>query len=271
MQLIFLGLVGLLVAWAMTLPLHRFKELRPLTPRDVASEDGTATTPPVSIRAAYRHAICPQCHHVCTTRDTIPILSWFRGCTDCGKKFPLTVPMVQIGVPASLVLTLALLGSSVDNRWVILPYLWLVLILAAISVVDLRIWLIPYWMPWLGASVGLVLISIVSVGLGEPAAILFALGGAVGAFLLFFVLWLIAPGKLGFGDVRMALLLGMFLAWLHPLLPIYGLLFGSLFGLLMGVVALLSRKDSRFAFGPALALGTMCAIWFHEALLQSLL
>ncbi len=262
-----LGLVGLVIAWLMTLPLHRFKEHRPLTPRDVATEDGTATTPPVLIRAVYRHAMCPQCRHVCSTADTIPVLSWIRGCPDCGKRFPWTVPLLQLGVPAALILTWTQLNSS----WVALPYLWLVLILAAISVVDLRIWLIPYWMPWLGASVGLVLITIVSVAIGDPSQILFALGGAAGAFLLFFLLWLVAPSKLGFGDVRMALLLGMFLAWLHPLLPIYGLLFGSLFGLLMGVVALLTRKDSRFAFGPALALGAMCAIWFHEALLQSLL
>ncbi|MEI7887505.1 MAG: A24 family peptidase [Actinomycetes bacterium] len=267
MQLIAVAVCGVVIAWLMTLPLHRFKELRPLTPRDVGSEDGTATTPAVKIRAVYRQAICSRCHRVCTPVDTIPGLSWIRGCTSCGRKFPFTVPLLQIGVPAALVLTLWLL----DDSWVAVPYLWLVLVLAAISVVDLRIWLIPYWMPWLGAAIGLVLISAVSIGLGDPSQILYALGGAAGAFLLFFLLWLIAPGKLGFGDVRMALLLGMFLAWLHPLLPIYGLLFGSLFGLLMGVVALLTRKDSRFPFGPALALGAMCAIWFHEALVQSLL
>ena len=271
MQTILLGLFGVLAAWMMTLPLHRFKELRPLTPRDVGSEDATATTAAVPIRAVYRQAICPSCHHACGATDTLPVLSWIRGCPSCGRRFPWTVPLVQVGVPAALVLTWALVGNSVENSWVTLPYLWLVLILAAISVVDLRIWLIPYWMPWLGASVGIILISLVSIALGDPAAILYALGGAAGAFLLFFLLWLIAPGKLGFGDVRMALLLGMFLAWLHPLLPIYGLLFGSLFGLLMGMVALLTRKDSRFPFGPALALGAMCAIWFHEALLQTLL
>jgi len=167
----------------------------------------------------------------------------------------------------ALLVTLIQLSGS----WVALPYLWLVIVLAAISVVDLRIWLIPYWIPWLGASVGLVLNSIVSIGLGDPSQIFYAVGGGVGAFLLFFILWLIAPSKLGFGDVRMALLLGMFLAWLHPVLPIYGLLFGSLFGLLMGLVALVIRKDSRFPFGPGLALGAMCAIWFHEVLLGTIL
>jgi len=258
-------IVGLVVGWAMTVPLHRYKELRPMTPRDVAAEVGDATHPPVPIRAAYRRALCPHCHHDYGSADVVPVLSWVRGCPECGRRLPWTVPLVQVGVPPTMVLTVALLNGS----WLALPYVWLVVVLAAIAVVDLRIWLIPYWMPWVGAGIGLALISAVSIGIGEPRAILYAIGGAAGSFLLFFLLWIAAPGKLGFGDVRLALLLGMFLAWFHPLLPIYGLLFGSVLGLLMGLGAIVTRRDSRFPFGPALALGAMCAIWLHEPILRS--
>lgn len=263
--LLLTAVVGVAAGWAMTVPLHRYKELRPLTPRDIAAEVGTDEVAPTPIRAAYRRALCPHCHHEYRGTDVVPILSWIRGCPECGHRLPWTVPLVQIGVPLAMVLTVALL----DNSWVALPYVWLVVVLTAIAVVDLRIWLIPYWMPWLGAALGLVLISAVSVGLGVPGDILYAIGGGVGAFALFFVLWLAAPGKLGFGDVRLALLLGMFLAWLHPLLPIYGLLFGSVLGLVMGLGAVLTRRDSRFPFGPALALGAMCAIWLHEPIVAS--
>lgn len=263
--LILTAALGVCAGWAMTVPLHRYKELRPMTPRDVAAEVGTAEAPAVAIRAAYRQAICPHCHHDYHSRDVVPVFSWFRGCPECGERLPWTVPLIQIGVPATMVLTVALLNGS----WIALPYVWLIVVLAAIAVVDLRIWLIPYWMPWLGAAIGLVLISAVSIGIGDPGAIVYAVGGAIGSFLLFFVLWLAAPGKLGFGDVRLALLLGMFLAWMHPLLPIYGLLFGSVLGLVMGLGAIVTRKDSRFPFGPALALGAMCAIWLHEPILRS--
>ena len=263
--LILTGFVGAVAAWAMTVPLHRYKELRPMTPRDVAAEVGTADTPAIEIRAAYRQAICPHCHHEYHAGDVVPVLSWFRGCPDCGLRLPWTVPLVQIGVPLTMVLTVAL----ATDRWVALPYVWLIVVLAAVSIVDLRIWLIPYWMPWAGAAVGLVIISAVSIGLGIPGRILYAVFGAIGAFVLFLVLWLAAPGKLGFGDVRLALLLGMFLAWMHPFLPIYGLLFGAVLGLLMGIGAIIVRSDSRFPFGPALALGAMCAIWLHEPLLAN--
>jgi prepilin signal peptidase PulO-like enzyme (type II secretory pathway) len=159
---------------------------------------------------------------------------------------------------------------ALPGTWAVVPYLFLVVVLAAISIVDLRIWLIPYWMPWAGAGVGLVLISIVSISWGQPRDIAVAVAGAVGTFLMFFVLFVVAPGKLGFGDVRLALLLGLFLAWINPILPVYGLLFGAVLGLLMGVVALLARGDSRFPFGPALALGAMAAVWLHQPILGSL-
>jgi prepilin signal peptidase PulO-like enzyme (type II secretory pathway) len=258
--------VGIALAWALTVPLHRYKELRPMTPRDVAAEIGSPDAPAPAIRASYRQARCPGCHHICTWRDVAPVLSWFRGCPACGTPLPRTVALLQLGLPAAMVLTAVMLPGS----WVALPYLFLVVVLAAIAVVDLRIWLIPYWMPWVGAAVGLVLISAVSIVIGAPGQIVVAVAGGIGTFVVFFVLFVAAPGKLGFGDVRLALLLGLFLAWMHPILPIYGLLFGALLGVAMGVVALLANGDSRFPFGPALSLGAMAAIWLHEPILRGL-
>lgn len=258
--------VGTALAWALTVPLHRYKELRPMTPRDVAAEIGSPDSPAPVIRASYRQARCPGCHHVCTWRDVTPVRSWLRGCPACGTPLPRTVVLLQVGLPAAMVLTAVMLPGS----WVVLPYLFLVVVLAAIAVVDLRIWLIPYWMPWAGAAVGLALISAVSIVIGAPGQIVVAVVGAVGTFVVFFVLFVAAPGKLGFGDVRLALLLGLFLAWMHPILPIYGLLFGALLGVAMGAVALVARGDSRFPFGPALSLGALAAIWLHEPILGGL-
>ncbi len=262
--LLFTAVAGIATAWAITVPLHRYKELRPMSPRDVAAEVATPDDPGPVIRASYREARCPDCHHVFGWSDVIPVWSWFHGCPGCGRRLPATVPMVQLGLPLAMVLTVALLGGS----WVALPYVWLVVVLTAIATVDLRIWLIPYWMPWAGAAVGLVLITGVSIGIGDPGAIGVAVLGAVLTFLLFFVLFLVAPGKLGFGDVRLALLLGLFLAWLHPVLPVYGLLFGAVLGVVMGLGAMLARGDSRFPFGPALALGSLVAVWLHEPILR---
>lgn len=263
---VLVALSGLVAAWAITVPLHRFKELRPLTPRDVAAEVGTPDDPGPVIRASYRHARCTGCRRVLGWRDVAPVLSWVRGCPHCGTPLPGTVPLVQVALPAAMVLTVARL----DGAWVALPYLWLVVVLAAISIIDLRIWLIPWWMPWVGAGVGLGLLAAASLASGDHRRLLWAAAGGVGAFVLFFVLWIAAPAKLGFGDVRLALLLGMFTAWIHPALPVYGLLFGSVLGLVGGGLAVLARRDSRFPFGPALALGALAAVWWNEPILRGL-
>lgn len=238
-----------------------------MTPRDVATEVGTADQPAPVIRAEYREARCPGCHHVYRAADVVPLLSWWRGCPTCGERLASTVPMLQVTVPVAMVLTVATLSSG----WVALPYLWLVVVLATVAFIDLRIWLIPWWMPWVGAAVGFVLISAMSLLLLDaPDAIVSALIGGIGSFVLFLVLWLAAPGKLGFGDVRLMFLLGLFLGWIHPVFPIYGLLFGSLIGLVMGLASVIADKGTRFPFGPALALGALVAVWLNGPLLHGL-
>lgn len=260
------AVLGLVVGWAITVPVHRYKELRPMTPRDLATEAGGSGAPPPVIRAEYRHARCPDCHHTYEPADVVPVASWARGCPGCGARLPMTVPLVQVGVPLAMAVTV----SVWSNPWVAVPFLWLVTVLAAVAVIDLRIWLIPWWMPWAGAGVGLALIAAVSVALGEPGAVVRAVLGGVATFLVFGVLWFVAPGKLGFGDVRLAFLLGLFLAWVDPVLPLYGILIGSILGLVTGLGALLARRGRGFPFGPALALGAMAAVWLHQPLLSRL-
>ncbi|MFN7150448.1 MAG: hypothetical protein ACK4V6_13325, partial [Microthrixaceae bacterium] len=62
------AVVGLLIAWALTVPLHRYKELRPMTPRDVGAEVGTESGPAPNITAADPPPRIPRCHHGCSWR-----------------------------------------------------------------------------------------------------------------------------------------------------------------------------------------------------------
>lgn len=251
----------------MTVPLHRFKELRPKSPRDIEAEVGADGSAPQIVRATYRRAICPDCHHEYRWTDVAPLISWFRGCPGCRRRLPLTIPILQICVPAAAVATV--LGfADLDHRTALaIPFLWLVVAFGAISIVDMRIWLIPFWMPWVTSAIGLLLIAIASLQIGEPSAIMRAVVSGAAMFALFFILWMVAPAKLGFSDVRLALPIGLFLGWLSPLLPIYGVLFGSLLALVIGVASLVAGRGSRFAFGPALSVGALTAVWFAGPIL----
>lgn len=248
--------VALLAGWAVTVPLHRFKELRPKTHRDVSDEAG------LDIRAVVRHARCPRCLRDHTPLDVVPVVSWIRGCPTCGRRMPATVWAAQILLASAAAVTLVRL----EDPWLALPYLWLCLAVVSIGVVDTRIWLIPWWMPWVGAGVGFLLVVVGALALGDLRSILGALAGGAIAFGLLFVMWLLAPGRLGFGDVRLAAMLGLLLGWLHPILPIYGLLAGSLIGVLVGLVSLIAGSGDRFAFGPALGAGAIVVVWMQGSL-----
>jgi leader peptidase (prepilin peptidase)/N-methyltransferase len=79
-----------------------------------------------------------------------------------------------------------------------------------------------------------------------------ALGGAIGAGALFGLMHWISRGRLGFGDVKLAIIIGWSLG-LMGLNPIFiGLILASLGGIIFSLVS----RSRSFAFGPWLILGT---------------
>lgn len=249
--------MGVLLAWAITVPLYRYKELRPLSRRDVSDEDGLV------IRAVVRHARHPRSTVDAGPLDVIPVVSWVFPGLRTGRRVPPSVITFQMGLPVAMALTAQTFGSIT----LIVAYCWFALLAAAVALVDARIWLIPWWMPWVGTAVGAVLLSVAAFDLGQPERILWAAGSGAAAFVLFFVLFLAAPGKLGFGDVRLALPIGAFAGFVSPLLVLWALMLGSLLGVLLGVVSLLTGRGRHFAFGPPLTAGALVSIWLSPSLL----
>ena len=98
-----------------------------------------------------------------------------------------------------------------------------------------------------------------------------ALGTAVlGALLLssaFFLVWVFTTRltgmvMLGFGDVRLAAVLGMLLGWYGLPFVLYGALVGHLFALAIAVAMSLRdrRVHVRYSFGPPLIAGTLAVV-----------
>ena len=101
--------------------------------------------------------------------------------------------------------------------------------------------------------------------LGNPSLPSILAGGLV-AFLLFWVLYMIGRltfgrGALGFGDVKLAGVIGMMTGY-PQVLP--ALMVGAGLGALSAIVLLLTRQagwKSTFAYAPYLAIGAMLALW----------
>jgi leader peptidase (prepilin peptidase)/N-methyltransferase len=145
--------------------------------------------------------------------------------------------------------------------WSLPAYLWFVAVTVTLTLTDLDTKLIPNRILYPGTVVGTVLL--VGGGLIEGGPVVRAMSGGALYFVLLFVLALIARGGFGFGDVKLAFLLGLFTtyqSWDTLIVAIFAaFLLGGLVSLLLVVFRIRSRKDA-IPFGPYLVIGAYLAI-----------
>jgi leader peptidase (prepilin peptidase)/N-methyltransferase len=143
--------------------------------------------------------------------------------------------------------------------------------LLALSVIDLRHFLLPNRIIYPVTAACLVLLGLAAAIDSDWEAFGRALACAAGAFVVFVVLHVVSPRAMGFGDVRLSFLLGLNLGWLGVGEVVLGLLLGFLYGAVVGLGLLVTRTRSRrdhIPFGPFLAAGALTALLAGEAILD---
>ncbi len=86
-------------------------------------------------------------------------------------------------------------------------------------------------------------------------------------------MWLASPRLLGFGDVRLAPVLGLSLGWLGWRYVVLGFFAANLIGALIGfglIVAKKVERQQRVPYGVFLALGAAVAVYAGPELIASL-
>ena len=141
-------------------------------------------------------------------------------------------------------------------------YVWMA---ARLTVIDIRSHLLPnrivlpsYW-----AAAPLSLAAALGNGAFDGGAILRVLGGGVVLWLVYFVLRLVYPAGMGFGDVKLAGVLGFYLGYLSGEHLLWGtaaaFLLGGIFGL--GLIVLrLGTGKTAIPFGPFMLVGAALAL-----------
>jgi len=208
---------------------------------------------------------CPSCEAPIAWRDNLPLLGWLllRGrCRRCRAPIPLRYPVVE--------LVTALLWALVAWRLVraglgaaVPAYLALAFACVALTVIDLDVRLLPDRITLPTFAVVGVLLLAASLALGDLGRMGRALLAALVALLFFYLLFLVYPAGMGFGDVKFAPTLGMALGWLSwPVLAV-GFFLAFLLGGLVGVVAMVVLRMGRKAaipFGPWMAAGALLGV-----------
>ncbi|MGH9275763.1 MAG: prepilin peptidase [Acidimicrobiales bacterium] len=200
----------------------------------------------------------------------VPLQPWLlrRG---RGAGTPL--PRRWLAVELTTAAVFGVFASRFGDDLRILPLLVLGASLVAVSVIDLQLLRIPDRVTFPTLAVALPLVGLVSLRYDDGEAFIAALIGAVAYFVLLFLPHLVYPRGMGFGDVKLALVMGLYLGWLgwseaHPLggpfqLVLYGLMLGCMLGVVFGLIsAAVTRRHGEFPFGPALALACIVVTYY---------
>ena len=162
--------------------------------------------------------------------------------------------------------------SEFHRWWVVVVYFAVFSTLVAVSVVDLRLYRIPdrIVFPALGLTAVLMVVATLAIvrPLGDAREPLeYALIGMLTYFGILFVFHVVYPKGMGFGDVKLALLMGLSMGWIASSGPdaaymtMIALFVGCIVGIVFGLAVRLARgRGGAFPFGPALAVGTIYVI-----------
>ncbi len=147
--------------------------------------------------------------------------------------------------------------------WVVPAYLVFFLCLVSVSVIDSQLQIIPNRIVYPTIFASIPLLALAALAEGEWDRLWTAVLGATLAWVALLVIHLIQPSGMGFGDVRLAFVLGLMLGWLslgHVVAGVFlGFLLGAVVGLGLVVLGGRSRKDA-VPFGPFLAAGAALAV-----------
>ena len=198
---------------------------------------------------------CPSCKTQIGALDNIPVVSWLllRGrCRECGARIPALYPIVELGLGAAFLLTVAVLW---DQPAQLVLGLVFVATLAAITLTDLERRVIPNRILLVSALLGVAIAAVADTSsLPERAIWACAAGG------LLLVTALVYPSGMGMGDVKLAALMGLYLGSAVAPALLVGFLSGALVGLVMIAREGSGARKKGIPFGPFLALGGLVGL-----------
>lgn len=214
-----------------------------------------------------RESRCPTCDVPVRPWQNIPVISWLalRGrCASCHEPISVRYPVVELVTGALFAAVAVLLPwqqiapNLAAGVCVLLAFWWFAGSSVALALIDLDTKRLPDVIVVPGYGIGVTLLTLACLLGADWWALLRAGIGATVLFGLYAVLWLIRPGAMGMGDVKLAGLVGLHLGWLGWAAIAVGATAAFILGGLYGVGLIATRRAGRktaLAFGPWMIAG----------------
>ena len=206
-------------------------------------------------------------------------------------RFESSVP-VRMPIPEVLTALLFALAASQYDDWRLVAMLVLAVASVALSIIDLRQYRLPNQIVFNALVASAVIVVIGELVDGDADVISHAVVGALVYCAILFVMHVINPAGMGFGDVKLALVLGLFVGWVAGSrldavrAVMIALLIGSALGVVLGVGRIVVTKlggrflpdpeegsagdglrHTTFPFGPPLMVGAILVAFYPATFL----
>ena len=246
---IFIFILGLCVGSFLNVLIYRLPRSLPLTGR----------------------SFCPKCKKKISWHDNVPLLSFLllKGrCRACHSHISVQYPVVELVTGVLFIWVWwwvkGWCGETLNCYIVILLYCYIVASLVVIFFIDLKHQIIPDQIIYPA-----VFISFLYQITNYQLLITNYLITAFVAAFFFLLLHLLTRGRgMGFGDVKLAFLIGLVLGFPKAILAFY---LAFLTGAFVGVILILAGKKKfgqHIAFGPYLAASTIITLFWGEQILK---
>jgi leader peptidase (prepilin peptidase)/N-methyltransferase len=220
---------------------------------------------------------CPNCDSPIRRRDNVPVVSWLllrAKCRDCGARISARYPLVELGTGLCFAaVTWWATAERADPRTsaeaastglVLVAFLYLAAVSIALALIDLDTHSLPNRIVYPALIVSGVLLGAASLVSGDYLAAARAAIAGVALFAAYLALALAYPGGMGYGDVKLAAVLGVylgFLGWPEFAVGAFApFLVGGIFSIGL-VLAKRAGRKSRIPFGPWMLVGAWVGIF----------
>ena len=212
----------------------------------------------------YPPSHCMNCNKKIKAYDMIPVISYIilRGrCRYCGKKIHLRYPVLEFITGLLYVLIYINFGVGIE----LIKYMVFISIMIVIGMIDFHTTDVYLKTTGTGIIAGIIFL-VIYFYIGLPIKTYVYGGVSAGVFIALIIL--ITKGGMGWGDVEIALICGLFLGFKYTMLMLFlAFIIGAVIGLVLILLGKKSRKD-YIPFGPFIVIASFITVFLGQSILN---